>query len=42
MVDDGMSLGQAMKKQRTTLDGPLEASRAQRDADVMIREGETP
>ncbi len=42
MVDDGMSLGQAMKDQRTSLDGTVEATRAQREADVMIRSAEAP
>ena len=42
MVDDGMSLGQAMKDQRTSLDGTVEATRAQREADVMIRDADAP
>ena len=42
MVDDGMSLGQAMKDQRTSLDGTVEATRAQREADVLIRDADAP
>ena len=41
MVDDGMSLGQAIKDQRTSVDGTTEATRAQRDADTLIRSTET-
>ena len=41
MVDNGMSLGQAMQKQRKTIDGPVEAARAERDADTLIRITET-
>jgi hypothetical protein len=40
MIDDGMSLGQAMKDQRTSLDSGAEAARAQREAEVMIRSSE--
>jgi hypothetical protein len=40
MVDDGMSLGQAMKDQRSSLDDGAEAVRIQREADVMIRSTE--
>ena len=41
MVDDGMSLGQAIKDQRTSVDSTTEASRAQRDADALIRSTES-
>jgi hypothetical protein len=41
MVDEGMSLGQAMKEQRSSLDGTVEANRAQNDADIFIRSTET-
>jgi hypothetical protein len=37
MVDDGMSLGQAIQSQRSSVDATVEASRAQRDADTLIR-----
>ena len=40
MVDEGMSLGQAMKDQRSSLDGGAEAVRIQREADVMVRTSE--
>lgn len=40
MVDEGMSLGQAMKAQRQTLDGTT-AVRAQRDADALIASTDT-
>lgn len=39
MVDDGMSLGQAMKEQRSTLDG-ADAMRVQRDADALVQSTE--
>jgi hypothetical protein len=41
MVDDGMSLGQAIKDQRSSLDGTTEATRAQRDADALVKSTET-
>jgi hypothetical protein len=40
MVEDGMSLGQAMKEQRSTLDG-TEATRVQRDADSLVHTTES-
>lgn len=41
MVDDGMSLGQAIQSRRSSVDGTLEANRAQRDADTLIRSTDT-
>lgn len=41
MVHDGMSLGQAIQSQRSSVDGTLEANRAQRDADTLIRSSDT-
>jgi hypothetical protein len=40
MVENGMSLGQAIQVQRRTVDGNAEAARAQRDADALIRSTE--
>ena len=37
MVDDGMSLGQAIQSQRSTLDATGIATTAQRDADALIQ-----
>lgn len=37
ILDDGMSLGQAMKDQRTSLDSTTAATTATREADIMIR-----
>jgi len=36
MVDNGMSLGQAIQAQRPSVDGTVEANRAQRDAAALI------
>ena len=41
MVDDGMSLGQAIQSQKASVDGATEARRAQSDADTLIRSTET-
>ena len=41
MVDDGMSLGRAIQDQRTSVDATTEATRAQRDADTLIRSTES-
>ena len=41
MVDDGMSLGQAIQAQRKSVNGNVEATRAQHDADTMIRATES-
>jgi len=40
MVDDHMSLGQAIKDLRPTADSTLQARRAESDADLLIRTGE--
>jgi hypothetical protein len=37
MVDDGMSLGQAIQKQKTTVDVDTEVHRAETEADSMIK-----
>jgi hypothetical protein len=41
MVDDGMSLGQAIQSERPTASSTIEAQRAEYDARTMIAESET-
>lgn len=41
MVDDGMSLGQAIQKQKTTVDVETEVHRAETEADSMIKTSTT-
>jgi hypothetical protein len=41
MVNDRMSLGQAIQSQRTSVDATAEATRAQRQADSLIRSTDT-
>jgi hypothetical protein len=41
MVDNGMSLGQAIQAQRPSVDGTVEANRAQRDAAALIGSTDT-
>jgi len=42
MVDDGMSLGQAIQKEKKTADVETEVHRAETEADTMIKSSTTP